>query len=148
MRDEPVELVVTAGRDRDPAELGPQPRNVHVERYVPQTLLFPRCSLVACHGGSGTVMAALAQALFMVVVPIAADQPENAERCTALGVARVLPAVELSAESARLAALDVLAQPKYRPAATDMRDEINALPGPDFAVTLLEELVAGGATAH
>ena len=148
LRDEAVELVVTVGRDQDPGQFGLQPPNVHIERYVPQTLLFPRCSLVVCHGGSGTTMAALAQGLPMVVVPIAADQPENAERCAALGVARVLRAADLSAEAARSAVLAVLAERKYRRAATDMRDQINALPGPDFAITLLEELVAGPATPH
>ena len=54
----------------------------------------------------------------------------------------------LSAEAARTAVLAVSAERKYRRAATDMRDQINALPGPDFAVTLLEELVAEPATPH
>ena len=145
LRDEPVELVVTVGRDQDPAQFGPQPANVHIERYVPQTLLFPRCSLVVSHAGSGTIMAALAEGLPMVVVPIAADQPENAERCAVLGVAQVLPADDLSPETARRAVLDVLAEQSYRRAAAGMRDEINALPGPAFAVGLLEDLVARSA---
>ena len=100
LADEPVELVVTVGRDQDPARFGPQPANVHFERYVPQTLLFPRCALVVSHGGSGTIMAALAHGLPMVVVPIAADQPENAERCAALGVARVVRRADLTPEAA------------------------------------------------
>ena len=136
---------MTVGRDQDPAQFGPQPANVHVERYVPQTLLFPRCSLVVSHAGSGTIMAALAEGLPMVVVPIAADQPENAERCAVLGVAQVLPADDLSPETARRAVLDVLAEQSYRRAAAGMRDEINALPGPAFAVGLLEDLVARSA---
>jgi UDP:flavonoid glycosyltransferase YjiC (YdhE family) len=32
LRDEPVELVVTVGRNQDPAQFGPQPPSVHVER--------------------------------------------------------------------------------------------------------------------
>jgi len=48
---------------------------------------------VLTHGGSGTVMAALTHGLPMVIVPIMADQPENAERCAALGVAQVIPLV-------------------------------------------------------
>ncbi|MGI9147772.1 MAG: glycosyltransferase, partial [Chloroflexota bacterium] len=41
-----VNLIVTVGPNRDPTELGPRPSNVHVERYVPQSLLFSRCDLV------------------------------------------------------------------------------------------------------
>ena len=115
---------------------------MHVERYVPQTLLFPRCALVVSHGGSGTIMTTLTNGLPMVVVPIAADQPENAERCAALGVARVVNVAEMSPACARRAVLDVLGEPSYRRAAAALRDEIEALPGPDVAVALLEQLVA------
>ncbi|MFL5734149.1 MAG: glycosyltransferase, partial [Chloroflexia bacterium] len=55
LRDEPINLILTVGRNRDPQEFGPQPPNVHVERYIPQSLLLPHCDLVLCHGGSGTV---------------------------------------------------------------------------------------------
>lgn len=142
LRDEPVELVVTIGRDQDPSQFGPQPANVHVERYVPQTLLFPHCALVVSHAGSGTIMAALTNALPMVLIPISADQPENAERCVALGIARVLPAADLTPEMACGAVTDVLGDPSYRQASIALRDEIDALPGPEFALELLEELVA------
>ena len=140
LRDEPINLVLTVGRDRDPAELGAQPPNVRVERYVPQTLLFPRCDLVITHGGSSTIVAALVHGLPMVVVPIAADQPENADRCAALGVARVLEASAIAAEALRGAALEVLRTPSYGAAANRVRDEIAALPGPEHAAELLERL--------
>jgi hypothetical protein len=35
-----------------------------------------------------------------------------------------------------------LANPAYRAAADQVRDEMTALPGPDYAVTLLEQLAA------
>jgi UDP:flavonoid glycosyltransferase YjiC (YdhE family) len=140
LRDEPVTLVVTVGRNGDPGQFGPQPEHVRIERYIPQTLLFPRCDLVVTHGGSGTTMAALAHGLPLVVIPISADQPENADRCAALGVARVIQPAELSADLAREAAREVLGNGAYRLAAERMRDEIAALPGPEYAVTLLERL--------
>ena len=86
----PVSVVVTVGREVDPKALGPQPGNVRVEQYVPQSLLLPRCDLVVSHAGSGSVVGALAHGLPMVLLPIGADQPLNAARCEALGVARVL----------------------------------------------------------
>ncbi len=37
----PINVVVTVGRHIDPADFGPQPTNVHVERYIPQSLVLP-----------------------------------------------------------------------------------------------------------
>ncbi len=56
----PVNLVVTVGRDIDPTQFGPQPEHVHIERYLPQPLVLPHCQLVVSHGGSGSVIGALA----------------------------------------------------------------------------------------
>jgi UDP:flavonoid glycosyltransferase YjiC (YdhE family) len=140
LRDLPVNVVVTVGRELDPQELGPQPANVHVERYVPQSLLLPHCKLVVSHAGSGSVIGALAHGLPMVLIPIGADQPFNAVRCEQLGVAQVLDAVTATANSAREAASAVLANPSYRRNAERVRDEIAAMPSPAHAVTLLERL--------
>jgi UDP:flavonoid glycosyltransferase YjiC (YdhE family) len=61
---------------------------------------------MVCHGGSGTVVGGLAAGLPMVVVPLFADQPDNA-RCVAaaglgLSVARDDPAALASAIMAAL----------------------------------------------
>ena len=92
LRDLPVDLIVTVGPDIDPDEFGPQPAGVRIERFVPQAALLPHCDLVVSHGGSGSVLGALAHGLPMVLLPLGADQPLNAARCAALGAARVLDA--------------------------------------------------------
>jgi len=97
---------------------------------------------VVTNGGSGTVTAALAHGLPLVVVPITADQPENAARCTALGLGRVVLPADLTPETARQAVQAVLGDPACRAAAARMRDAIAALPGPEHAVALLERLAA------
>ncbi len=140
LRDEALTLVVTVGRDQDPADYGPQPGNVHIERYIPLSLLLPRCDVVVTNGGSGTLMAALSHGLPVVVVPISADQPDNAARCRALGLGRVVQPAELTPEWARQAVRSVRAEPSYRRNAERLRDEIAALPGVDYAVALLERL--------
>ena len=56
LRQLPVNVLVTVGRQIDPSELGEQPANVHVERYLPQAEILPHCQLVVSHGGSGTLM--------------------------------------------------------------------------------------------
>ena len=141
LRDEPLALILTVGRDRDPTAFGPQPAHVHIERYVPQSLLFPSCDLVVNHGGSGTVMTALSHGLPMVIVPVSADQPDNARRCEQLGVARVIAPENRTPEAIRAAVRAVLGDPSYRPNAERMREEMERLPGPEHVVGLLERLV-------
>lgn len=140
LRAEPINLMLTVGRDRDPAAFGDQPPNVHIERYIPQSLVFDVCDLVVSHCGAGSMLAALEHGLPMVNIPITADQPENAMRCTALGVGITVGPAERTAEAIRAAVRMVLADPRYRANARRLQAEIAALPGPETAVTLLEQL--------
>ena len=140
LRDEPVALILTVGRDRDPADFGPQPPHVRVERYVPQSLLFPSCDVVITHGGSGTVMTALGHGLPMVAIPVSADQPDNARRCEELGAAKVIDPENRTPEAIRAATREVLDDPRYRANAERLRAEMGTLPGPEHAVGLLERL--------
>jgi UDP:flavonoid glycosyltransferase YjiC (YdhE family) len=142
LRDLPINLVVTVGHDIAPKEFGPQPANIHIERYIPQALILPHCDAVISHGGSGSVIGALAHGLPLVLIPMGADQPLNAARCADLGLARVLDAVGATPKAVREAVSTVLEHPAYRRTAERMRDEITTLPGPAHAVTLLERLAA------
>lgn len=144
LRDEPVDAIVTVGADRDPAEFGPQPPHVHVVSYVSLATVLPRCDLVLSHGGSGTVVAALALGLPQVVIPIFADQPENAARVAALGAGQVLGSDARTPEAVSNAVRTVLVDPTYRRNAERIRDEIQALPGLEETVTLLQRLVLAG----
>jgi len=148
LRDLPINLIVAVGRDLDPDELGTQPANVHVERFIPQAALLPHGDLVVSHAGSGSVLGALAHGLPMVLTPIGADQPLNAARCQALGVAAVLDALSATPETVRAALTRVLADADFRGAAMRIRDEIAALPGPEYAVTLLDRLASERAPLH
>jgi UDP:flavonoid glycosyltransferase YjiC (YdhE family) len=145
LRDLEARVVVTVGRDLDPGELGPQPEHVRIERYVPQALLLPHCDLVVSHAGSGSVLGALAHGLPMLLLPIGADQPLNAARCQALGVARTLDALAATPAVIRDAAASLLAEPDPRRAASRIRDEIAVLPDPAEAVAVLERLATRGA---
>jgi UDP:flavonoid glycosyltransferase YjiC (YdhE family) len=142
LRDLPLNVIATVGREIDPEEFGPQPAHIHVARYIPQSSILPRCAAVVSHGGSGSVIAALAHGLPSVLLPMGADQPLNAARCAELGVARVLDAVGATPADVRAAVSTVLADPSYRRAAARIRDEIAVLPGPEHAVALLEGLAA------
>jgi UDP:flavonoid glycosyltransferase YjiC (YdhE family) len=140
LRDLPANLLVTVGRDIDPATLGLQPAHVRVERFVTQGEILPHVDLVVSHGGSGSVLGALAHGRPMVVLPMGADQPLNAERIGALGVGRSLDAVQATPDDVREAASSVLADATYRESAGRLADEIAALSSLDVAVGLLERL--------
>jgi UDP:flavonoid glycosyltransferase YjiC (YdhE family) len=143
LRDLPLTVVLTVGPAIDPAEFGRQPANVHIAQYIPQALVLPHCAAVASHGGSSSVLATLAYGLPSVLLPLGADQPDNAAQCLRLGVARVLDAVDATAAMVRDAVSAVLSEPGYRRAALRVREEAVALPGPAHAVVLLERLAAG-----
>jgi UDP:flavonoid glycosyltransferase YjiC (YdhE family) len=140
LRDEPVDLVITVGRDMDPAQLGPQPPHIHVEKYIPQSLLLPRCDLAIMHGGYNSVMSALYAGLPMIIVPLAADQPMNAQACAQLGVARVVDPEQLTPEVIRQHVREMLKDGSYRERARRFQAESQALPGMERGVALLEQL--------
>jgi MGT family glycosyltransferase len=133
-----LDVIATVGPQIDPAELGDQPPNVRVERYIPQAEVLPRCRAMVSHGGSGAILGALAHGLPMVLIPMGADQPLNAARAAELKVARVLDAVRATPADVRVAVAGVLA--RLRRAAERMRNELAALPGVEHAVSLLEDL--------
>ena len=85
LRDEPVSVVVTIGRNNDPEALGPQPPHIAVHRYIPQAALLPHCSAAVIHGGAGTMLGALAAGLPLLCLPQGADQHGNADRVVAAG---------------------------------------------------------------
>jgi UDP:flavonoid glycosyltransferase YjiC (YdhE family) len=148
LREEPVNLILTVGRNRDPLEFGAQPAHVHIERYIPQDMLLPRCDLVVTHGGSGTMLDALSLGLPMVMVPISADQPVNAQLCADLGVARVVSpegrTEQELAQEIRDATQAMLHDPAYRENAQRLQKEMEELPGLEYPVALLETLATKG----
>jgi UDP:flavonoid glycosyltransferase YjiC (YdhE family) len=106
--------------------------------------LLATCDALVFHAGSGTMLAALAEGLPLVLLPVAADQPENADRCAAAGVGLVLEPSACSPEAVAEATARVLAEPGFREAARRARDEISTMPSPASVVPSLVALAAAG----
>jgi UDP:flavonoid glycosyltransferase YjiC (YdhE family) len=132
----PVRVLVTIGRDRDPADLGPVPANVHVARWVPQADVMPYAAAMVCHGGSGTVRAGLAAGVPMAVLPLFADQPHNARRVAELGAGLMLDRAARAGDAVRW----LLGDPAYRQAAQRVADATQKLPTVDTAVAIVHGL--------
>jgi UDP:flavonoid glycosyltransferase YjiC (YdhE family) len=137
-----ADVVVTVGRDVDPAAFGPQPDHLRIERFVPQADLLPATDLVVSHGGSGTLMASLAHGLSSVLLPLGADQPHNAARAQALGLARVLDAAEATPDMIRRGVSEALEDRGARERARQVAEEIASLPSVEHTLPLLEQLQA------
>ncbi len=69
-----VNVVMAIGNDGDESLLARQSPTVRVERFIPQSLLLPRCAAVVCHGGAGTILAALDAGLPLLLLPVGIDQ--------------------------------------------------------------------------
>ena len=117
-------VLLTIGDRRDPAELGPLPRRVRVERWVAQDEVMPRAAAVVGHGGSGSTLTALAAGVPLALVPLFVDGPENARRVAQAGAAIVVDDATQLARAVR----ELLDDSRYVDAARRIADEIRALP--------------------
>lgn len=133
-----ADVVVTVGRELDPVAFGPQPAHVRIERFVPQAEVLAVADLVVSHGGSGSLMAALAHGLPSVLLPLGADQPHNAVRAIELGVATTLDAATATAGEIGDAARTVLADEAMGRRCRGVADELASLPPAGTAVAALE----------
>jgi hypothetical protein len=156
LRDEPVNVVMTLGADGDPARFGPQPANVRLERFVPQDQILPFASLALNHGGNGTVLGPLAQGIPLVLLPLSADQPIITQLALSHSAAVPLPLdvmkldsgsfpvvdpLKLTPAIVRAAVREGLDNAAYRQAAQTLGRQMRDLPGLNYAVSLLEEMV-------
>jgi MGT family glycosyltransferase len=142
LADEPVNLIVTVGRDNDPTAIGQVPQNARIERYIPQSLLLPHCSAVISHAGSGTTLAALSHGLPQLLIPQGADQFVNADRCERAGVGlRLLPdQVTAAAVTDGVGAL--LVGDTYGRQARRLQAEMASMPTPEEWVEPLRRVAA------
>jgi UDP:flavonoid glycosyltransferase YjiC (YdhE family) len=124
-----VRVLMTTGPELDIEAIGELPPNVHVESFVPQVDVLGHAALVVTHGGSGTMLGALAAGVPLVVVPLFADQPDNARRVEAVGAG-----VSTTPDAIGSAIETVLSDPKYERAALRMAQEIAWLPPADVAL--------------
>jgi UDP:flavonoid glycosyltransferase YjiC (YdhE family) len=135
-----LRILVTIGDQRDPAELGPLPSSVRVERWVPQAAVMREAAAMVGHGGAGSVLLALAAGVPMVLVPMFADQPVNARRVAEVGAGVALENGPTSIADLRPAVDAVLNDPRYRDRARRIAHEIQALPLIDDAAPALAAL--------
>jgi MGT family glycosyltransferase len=141
----PVRAVVTVGDSVDPAALEPRD-NVAVFATADHDDLMRQAALVVTHGGHGTFMRALRNALPVVVIPgMGGDQPVNAAAAEAWGVGRAL-AADASSDDMRAAVADVLQARTYRERAAEISSRLADSDGATQAALEIEGLLRRGST--
>ena len=138
----PVRVLLTVGRELDLAALPPAPENVRVEPWVPQQDVLGHAAAALVHGGSGSTLGALAAGVPLVVLPLFADQPQNARRVAEVGAGVAVEPnrdeLDATVRPLRKAIRRVLDDPSYGERARALADESRALPVVDDALPLFE----------
>lgn len=132
-------FVITVGPNGDPTAFGTLPDNVHIERYIPQSVILDRCTAVISHGGSGIMLASLSRGLPQLVIPQGADQFANAAACSAAG-AGIAMTDNVTPEVIGAALGQIITDPAFRVASNKVAAEIVAIPNADEVVAALTSL--------
>ncbi len=142
-----VRVLLTIGRDADPAALGPLPANAHAEPWLSQHDVLPHAAAVVSHAGYGTTLGALEHGVAHVMLPLfAGDQWRTARRVARLGAGLQLEEGERRVfdppQDAVIAALPgavsrVLEEARFTEIAQSLGAEMAALPPADAAAAAL-----------
>jgi UDP:flavonoid glycosyltransferase YjiC (YdhE family) len=135
-----VDLLVAVGPEGDPEALGNVPDHVHLERFVDQSRVLPLVDVVVHHGGTGSVLGALASGLPQLIMPQGADQFFNADFLLEAGAARRLRNEEQEPGAIRRAVSDLLSGGAEKRVAQQIQAEIAELPAPAEVVPELGAL--------
>jgi UDP-glucoronosyl and UDP-glucosyl transferase len=138
-----IDAVATIGNHLDPATLGAIPENVRIERFVPQDLLLDRASVALSHGGAGSLLGAARRGVAQLLIPLVADQWENADAASGAGVAVTCELDQRSDTEIRSALRRLLFEPPFRDAALRVAAEVAAMPSPADHVATIEALLDG-----
>ena len=141
LADLDVDAVATIGSMLDPATLGVLPANVRVEGFVPQHLVLDRASVVASHGGAGTVLGAALHGVPQLLFPSAADQWETADAVARAGVGVVCELESRSAAELTEGLRLLLGDGSRRESAMLVANEMAGMPLAAEHVAAIEALV-------
>ena len=142
LADLPMQVIMTSGGNRQPADLdlGPLASNICLEAWVPHSDLMPLTDVVVTTGGAGTVMTTLSAGVPLIVVPTEWDKAENAQRVVEAGAGLRIPPRQCTPAKLRAAVERVLAEPSFRENARRLSKIFAGYAGPARAAELVEQL--------
>jgi UDP:flavonoid glycosyltransferase YjiC (YdhE family) len=142
LADVPVRVLAATNR-RPPPEPLAVPANARVVDWLSYARTMPRCDVVVCHGGHGTVARALASGCVVVVVPAGGDMAENAARIDWAHVGIRVPRRMCTPRAIALAVGRALAKPVLRRRAREVSAWAATHDAPVHAAGLVERFARG-----
>jgi UDP:flavonoid glycosyltransferase YjiC (YdhE family) len=139
LADAPVRVLATYNRRLPRAPLT-VPDNATVVEWVVYSRTMPRCDVVVCHGGHGTLVRALASGCPVVACPAVGDMNENAARLDWSGAGVRVPRRFVSPRVLRLAVERVLRDGSMREGAGELATWAGAHDAGAEAAKLVEGL--------
>ncbi len=143
LADAPVRVLATWNR-RLPSRPLPVPENARVVDWVIYTRTMPRCRVVVCHAGHGTLVRALSCGCAVVACPAVGDMNENAARVDWAGAGVRLPRRFVSPRAVRLAVERALYEPSIGARARGMAEWSATHDAGRAAAELIERFCANG----
>jgi MGT family glycosyltransferase len=141
LADAPVRVLATWNRRLPPRPLS-VPANARLAEWVSYSRTMPRCDVVVCHAGHGTLVRALASGCAVVACPAVGDMNENAARLDWAGAGVRLPRRFTTPRTLRLAVQRSLVEPSIRARARELADWARAHDAGAAAARLVERLAA------
>lgn len=120
------------------------PSTVRHFPYVPLGRLLSRCAAIAHHGGIGTTSQGLAAGVPQLVMPMAYDQLDNAERLKRLGVGDWLSPARFRGQRVAERLKRLLASSQTARRCTEVAAEMSSGAGIPAACDLLEQMCREG----
>jgi UDP:flavonoid glycosyltransferase YjiC (YdhE family) len=142
LADAPVRVLATYNRRLPSAPL-PVAENARVVEWVSYARTMPRCDVVVCHAGHGTLVRALACGCAVVACPAVGDMNENAARLVWAGAGVRVPRRFTTPRALRLAVERALAEPSIGARARELEAWAHANDAGARAAELVERLAAG-----
>jgi UDP:flavonoid glycosyltransferase YjiC (YdhE family) len=143
LADLPVRVLATWNR-RAPSEPIDVPDNTRLVEWVSYSRTMPRCDLVVCHGGHGTMVRALASGCGLVISPASGDMNENAARADWAGVGVRVPWRFVKPATMRLAVERALGDRRLRERSREIEAWSDSHDGAARAAELIEEFARSG----
>jgi UDP:flavonoid glycosyltransferase YjiC (YdhE family) len=128
-------ILLTRFAEQLPAEL---PERVVHFPYVPFSQLLPRAAATIHHGGVGSTAQGFAAATPQLLMPLAHDQFDNAERVRRLGVGDSLPAKAFTAERLAKKLSGILASDSVARACREVASRLKNRDGAARAAEMIE----------
>jgi MGT family glycosyltransferase len=134
-----VQVVLSAGKNINPENLGRIPSNTIVVDSAPQIELLKRATLCITHAGLNTTLESLAHGVPIVAIPIGYDQPGTAARIAHHGTGEFIEVDELTTDRLRGLIEKVLHDLSYRERADYFQKVISKTRGLDVAANIIEQ---------